>query len=60
MDPNACLLHLRAMARSILVQLDNDEEVDASDVDEIATMVESLDSWIAAGGFLPERWTVAR
>lgn len=57
MDPNTCLTHLRAMAQYLLKQLDNGEDVALADVDELASMVENLDTWICDGGFLPTDWS---
>lgn len=64
MDPDANLNEQRELAASILETLDVDEDdVENIDIDELrydverlAELVQSLDTWISRGGFLPKDW----
>lgn len=51
MDPNANLKEQIEISKRIL----EGEERDG-DAERLAELVESLDGWIAKGGFLPARW----
>jgi hypothetical protein len=55
MDPNATLAIMLAAARKIL---DGPRE-QSTEADELAESVQSLDSWIRKGGFLPDLWRYA-
>jgi len=46
MDPNKTLEQIRALAKYI-----GDHDYDA-----LVDLVNSLDSWLSKGGFLPDRW----
>lgn len=52
MDPNANLEEMLRLARSIL---DTDDDCDER-ATRLAELVEALDGWLRAGGFLPDRW----
>lgn len=47
MDPDACLARILALVAS---------SPSRDDLMELRDHVESLDGWLSAGGFLPERW----
>jgi len=46
MDPNETLKEIQKLA----------ETADPSDMDRICELFQSLDAWIAKGGFLPAEW----
>lgn len=56
MDPNECLREIRELKMRLLAQDDNEEPHDPIDVARLLELVEALDGWITAGGFLPEAW----
>jgi hypothetical protein len=56
MDPNTCLLNLRALATEVL---SGKKISDIDAIEEMAEMVTNLDDWIVNGGFLPERWNAS-
>lgn len=56
MDPTENLKRQRALARQIL---DQGDSKDPGLVYELAELVEALDEWICAGGFLPGSWKAA-
>ena len=49
MDPNATYAAMLELVRSAM----SGEEIDAT---HLAEIVDSLDAWLRAGGFLPEAW----
>lgn len=51
MDPNANLERIRVLVRNAL-RGDGDDDETA----ELADLVEGLDEWLSAGGFLPKAW----
>ena len=51
MDPNVTLESLLE-----LINEDCTTEELAYNINEILDLVESLDTWLSKGGFLPERW----
>jgi hypothetical protein len=53
MDPNACLLHLRVVARRLL---DAPGVAEDDEVRELAELALALDGWLTAGGFAPRDW----
>lgn len=64
MDPNTCLNELRellSLMQSNLEYFDMQESDDASRMagfaEEVIDLFGSLDTWLANGGLLPERWT---
>jgi hypothetical protein len=62
MDPDACLKEMLELTAEItaiadLDPISSDQEATlAANGARLAELVESLDSWIAKGGFLPSRW----
>lgn len=58
MDPDAALAELLRLAD--LVTVGGDAQIgartDRRDTFRMAELVEALDSWLTAGGFLPRRW----
>ncbi len=55
MDPNANLKEQLAIAKRILATKVG-EEIDASEADRLAELVEALDEWLVSCGALPQRW----
>ncbi len=51
MDPNACLAEIRQ-----LIAKSYSNKRDFGDADRLAELIESLDTWISTGGFLPKVW----
>jgi hypothetical protein len=49
MDPDAALREIRAL---VFEQLHGDK----ADPDRLAELIDGLDGWIRAGGFLPSSW----
>ena len=72
MDPDAALAELRALADTILDLIDSasgdtgssdpseEPAVDLADASRFAELVQALDGWICAGGFLPRAWAAGR
>ena len=54
MDPNANLKEQREIVARMIDE--DSESVDTGDAVRLAELVEALDSWISAGGFLPTSW----
>lgn len=52
MDPDANLAELLELAQRI----DEDLMPTSREANQLARMVLELDTWLAAGGFLPARW----
>lgn len=58
MDPNECLSRMLRAANEIE---DTTDEIERSMLaDELACLVNALDGWIKAGGFLPAAWVPKR
>ncbi|ANA87021.1 hypothetical protein SEA_STROSAHL_87 [Gordonia phage Strosahl] len=55
MDPDTTLERIRRFVDS-----NNSCDLDPSEVDELTELFESLDAWLASGGFLPFKWAKAR
>lgn len=56
MDPDENLKQQLAISVAIF----NDENVSVEDVQKLADLVLSLDTWMKKGGFLPKRWNRIR
>lgn len=60
MDPNETLRRLRELL-STRQNLDDDDQDNDQELirvgDDIAELVEALDTWLTKGGFLPAAWT---
>lgn len=56
MDPNATLKRMLYLAAVLQDQGDLDPEIGA----ELATLVQSMNDWLARGGFLPAAWAIGR
>jgi hypothetical protein len=58
MDPTAALKAIRQLVREIQAPADtSDTEALAG---ELAELVDGLDGWLSAGGFLPHQWRGAK
>lgn len=53
MDPNAVLDEIRDLTGQVANGVD-------VDVDRLVALVDGIDGWLAAGGFLPAAWATAR
>lgn len=64
MDPDACLARIRELRKFIVEPPENPSPgLIAQFIDtasEMAVLMESLDEWMSAGGFLPEDWRKGR
>lgn len=69
MDPNANLREQREIAKQLLNRFNQRVEAEVEDVTDaqqvwsevrLAELVEALDKWLSAGGFLPDSWEIAR
>ena len=60
MDPNANLRAQRKIATWFTNGGDATTEEWMERANRLAELVEALDEWITAGGFLPDRWEIAR
>lgn len=56
MDPDANLIEMRSLATAALSAIDNEADLDADDVDRLASLVIALDEWMSHGGQLPTAW----
>jgi hypothetical protein len=56
MDPDTNLAEQLKLTKRLLACLDKGKPVDEDDVDQLCTLVEGLDGWLKAEGFLPKRW----
>lgn len=54
MDPNENLREQKELAEYLV------NRADATKAERLAELVLALDEWVANGGFLPERWYLAR
>lgn len=54
MDPNETLKGIRR-----IVAKGMDGDINLSEYDDLITLFDSLDGWLARGGFLPEPWSLA-
>lgn len=52
MDTDTTLDQILSLTRSI-----HADQADEYDMHQLAALIESLDSWIGAGGHLPLRWS---
>jgi hypothetical protein len=55
MDPNANLEEMLELAESLL-NADRYENFPRQDAERLSELVQALDGWLSAGGFLPSRW----
>lgn len=53
MDPKACLTELRELSLSLYQRIDAGEPPDFDEVARFIDLFESLDGWMAGGGFSP-------
>lgn len=51
MDPDITLANIRR-----LTKLTHERDLEPSEADDLAELIEALDDWIARGGFLPRAW----
>jgi hypothetical protein len=58
MDPNATLARMMFLVKTI--QNAPGEDGDATAADELAELVDALNSWLCSGGFYPKAWERAR
>lgn len=56
MDPNENIKEQLALTKKIIDAESFGDEVDDEDARRLAELVEAMDEWLSAGGFLPERW----
>lgn len=55
MDPDACVAEILSLvAESLDVEMPDGEASER--LQELATKLQALDTWIVSGGFLPQRW----
>jgi hypothetical protein len=62
MDPDAALDELLALVdrMTTLADMHLPPRVIAHDMNRMIELVEALDGWLVAGGYLPSRWHPAR
>lgn len=62
MDPNKTLGKLRALMNkyNVVREDGNDQEATLEVADELVEAIESLDSWLSRGGYLPSGWSAKR
>jgi hypothetical protein len=58
MDPNTTLKEMLALVATILADYEDEDGngIDQDDAASLASHVESMNGWLAGGGFLPEPW----
>lgn len=59
MDPNAALAEIRGIIHRITTGNGGQwqgEDLKRQDRDRLVDLVEGLDGWLSAGGFLPSAW----
>ncbi len=56
MDPDAALEELLALTGPLLNLGDTEPGLTPPTVSRIAELVDALDGWLLAGGYLPRRW----
>jgi hypothetical protein len=57
MDPDAALDELLHLVDRTLA--DDGDRPPPQDLDRVAELIDGLDGWLTAGGFLPSRWRPA-
>lgn len=57
MDPNACLAQMRAIAMSFDSAKTDEERAGLGS--ELVDYVNSMDTWLSQGGYLPYAWQKA-
>ena len=60
MDPNANLSEIRGLILKAEVLETEDKSLPSDDSDRLVELVNALDEWMTAGGFLPRHWMVRR
>lgn len=61
MDPNANLSEQLDLAAELLTQHEHTQEkLSEYDTARLCELVLTLNNWISSGGFLPDRWELAR
>ena len=61
MDPDAALDELLGLVDLMAGEADVDigQRISRHEIHRVTELVEALDSWLTAGGFLPRRWRSA-